>query len=285
MVSLLGRTLVWVNDGNFEPIPLTGARSLVAAIANIFMAQGLKASELSWNYPAWSISVEFAAYLAFPFVLLKLRRLGCLAGLAAAAAMVAVLVYLAYVTGDRFNQWDGSYALLRGLPEFALGILLYRVFSETECTWLSDDIVALGVLAAVLISLHVGFSDLLTVGLFALLILTAVANSGRFALVLNSRPLIWLGEISYSIYLLHGLVQYATEEILRFFGIGRVGDFGVSSSLALSGAMIAVCLLLAAITYPAIEVPGRTYLRDALDVCLKRLRPSFAVASYSESVR
>jgi peptidoglycan/LPS O-acetylase OafA/YrhL len=54
---------------SLRDIPLGGSRSLEALIANIFMLQGLKASNLSWNYPAWSISVEFIAYLLFPFAL------------------------------------------------------------------------------------------------------------------------------------------------------------------------------------------------------------------------
>ena len=60
--------------GSFESIPLTGPRSLGAIIANIFMLQGLSAGQLSWNYPTWSISVEFMAYLAFPFALPAIAR-------------------------------------------------------------------------------------------------------------------------------------------------------------------------------------------------------------------
>ena len=48
--------------GEFNAIPVHGARSLTALLANVAMLQGLKASQLAWNYPAWSISIEFLAY-------------------------------------------------------------------------------------------------------------------------------------------------------------------------------------------------------------------------------
>ena len=63
-----------IATGSFDSMPLTGPRSLGAIVANIFMLQGLAAGQLSWNYPAWSISVEFIAYLALPFALPAIGR-------------------------------------------------------------------------------------------------------------------------------------------------------------------------------------------------------------------
>ena len=55
--------------GTFLGIPWNGPESITAAVANVLMLQGLDAGKLSWNYPAWSISVEFMAYLVFPLIL------------------------------------------------------------------------------------------------------------------------------------------------------------------------------------------------------------------------
>ncbi len=55
-------------------VPLHGSESVDAFFANIFMLQGLNAGALSWNYPSWSISVEFMAYLLFPFALPLIGR-------------------------------------------------------------------------------------------------------------------------------------------------------------------------------------------------------------------
>ena len=67
--ALSARTADYMTSGQFDPIPIDGPRSIVALLANLFMLQGLKASALSWNYPTWSISVEFLAYLLFPLAL------------------------------------------------------------------------------------------------------------------------------------------------------------------------------------------------------------------------
>jgi peptidoglycan/LPS O-acetylase OafA/YrhL len=56
------RAATYALRGSFEPIPLLGERSLGGFLANIVMLQGLWARELSWNDPAWSISLEFVAY-------------------------------------------------------------------------------------------------------------------------------------------------------------------------------------------------------------------------------
>jgi peptidoglycan/LPS O-acetylase OafA/YrhL len=85
---------------------------------------------LSWNYPAWSISLEFMAYLAFPIILYAFWRAGVARKLLLATALVAALGWLAHLTNNDFNQWDGAKSLLRCLPEFMLGMLLYSTFQS-----------------------------------------------------------------------------------------------------------------------------------------------------------
>src|SRR6185437_981882 len=182
--------------------------------ANLFMLQGLKASELSWNYPAWSISVEFIAYLGFPLALPVIWRARPSRKIVLALLLVAALAGLAGVTHDDFDQWDGPLALLRCMPEFLIGSLLYAAFAG-RC-WRSSlgrDGVLVSVTVALLLLLHHGSNDFLVILLFPVLILAAVANQGRAAALLNTPSLVWLGEISYSLYLVHGLVQFVATQL------------------------------------------------------------------------
>ena len=64
MTTVGSQLMTGMATGSFEHLALTGPRSLGAIIVNLFMLQGLAAGKLSWNYPAWSISVEFIGYLA-----------------------------------------------------------------------------------------------------------------------------------------------------------------------------------------------------------------------------
>jgi peptidoglycan/LPS O-acetylase OafA/YrhL len=260
--ALSSRTADYIATGDFSPIPLTGARSISAFFANLLMLQGIKASELSWNYPAWSISVEFMAYLLFPLLLPLIWQAPARLKVALAAVLFGLLSYLMLLTDDNFNQWDGLTTLLRCLPEFTLGMLMYSLYSSGRIqNWLASDAAAIGLSAALLILLQIGVSDFLTVVVFALFILAAVANQGRVTRVLNAMPLLWLGDLSYSLYLAHGLVQFGATRLLNAEGIGDRGALSQPSSLVLIAAMFLVASGIGVLTYLTVERVGRQHLR------------------------
>jgi peptidoglycan/LPS O-acetylase OafA/YrhL len=246
-----------------EPIPLTGERSLIALVANLFMLQGVHAGALSWNYPAWSISTEFMAYLAFPLLLPVVWRAGPRLRLALTLLLLGTLGGFSYATNDYFNQWDGAPAVLRCLTEFLLGCVVYVTFGRKEGGILASDWIAFATLGLLLLLLQSNGPDIATVLLFALLIGVAVANDGWFAQVLNARPLVWLGEISYSLYLVQDLVKYATTESLAAAGLHQL-QLSIPVSLALAGAMIAACLAVSTVTYRLVEEPARRYMKQGL---------------------
>jgi peptidoglycan/LPS O-acetylase OafA/YrhL len=116
-------------------------------------------------------------------------------------------------------------------------------------------------LAALLILLQIGMSDFLTVLLFALLLLAAVGNDGRFTHLLNIVPLLWLGELSYSLYLAHGLVQFGATRLLNAEGISDRGSLSHLMSLLLIAAMFLIAFGIAALTYLTVERIARRRLR------------------------
>ncbi len=146
--------------------------------ANLLMLQGIWARELSWNDPAWSISLEFLAYLCFRCCF---RRSGGplpSSKPAPPGLLLIVLGWLAYSTGDDFNQWNGIAAIMRCLPEFLIGALLYSAYRRRSARHGAGDrrraadrnVVALR-------AAHFAGPDLSILPLFALLILTAVSKS------------------------------------------------------------------------------------------------------------
>jgi len=242
-------------------IPLRGPESITAFIANVFMLQGLHAGKLSWNYPAWSISVEFMAYLAFPLALPLVWRTPSVGKFVLGLYLFTALAWLAFLKSGDFDQWDGPIALLRCLPEFLLGTLLYFVVAGMPESWFNRDLAAFGIVAATVVCLHFGAPDLLIVAFLAALIPIAVINAGHFARLVNVAPLIWLGEVSYSLYLIHGFVKFVAVKLLGAFGVQNNADLSSANSIILMLLMISVCFLAATATYSSVEVTWRRYIR------------------------
>lgn len=252
------RGIHYVQDGTYYPLPLTGARSLEALVANVLMLQGVQAGELSWNYPAWSISVEFAAYLMFPLVIGLLWRISGRSLFAAALAALATVWALAYVAGGDMNQWDGLAALWRCLPQFFLGCICYRVYRQG----LIDARAWAGlVFVAALLMLYFDYCDIVVVTLFPLVILCAVSARGVSGRILNARPVVLLGEISFSIYLVHGLVQHATTHALNALELDQT-EFSVAHSWAALALMLLTVFVVSIASYRFFEKPMRRWLNE-----------------------
>jgi peptidoglycan/LPS O-acetylase OafA/YrhL len=259
----------WSGDvsRSLEKIPLQGSGSVSAFFANIFLVQGLDAGKLSWNYPSWSISVEFMAYLLFPVVLPVIWRANTTAKWSLACLLVGLLGLFAYIAQDNFDQWDGSIVLLRCFPEFLLGSLLYSAFRIAPTgIGIERDGTIFGIILITLACLHFGAADLLVTLLFALLILAAVRNTGRFSRWANVKALVWLGDISYSIYLIHSFVQDIGTKLLGRFGLHKaeLATLSPYKSLALMVPMLVLCLVAAHLSYYCFEVRSRRYVRDLL---------------------
>ena len=118
-----------------------------------------------------------------------------------------------------------------------------------------------GDLHALLILLQIGTSDFLAVVVFALLILAAVGNDGRVTRALNATPLLWLGALSYSLYLAHGLVQFGATRLLSAQGIDNRDTISHLASLLLIGAMVLIAFGIAVLTYLTVERVARRRLR------------------------
>jgi peptidoglycan/LPS O-acetylase OafA/YrhL len=78
--------------------------------------------------------------------------------------------------------------------------------------------------------------------------------------------MVWLGEISYSLYLLHWFVLFITTEIARRLPGLDFAKLPLGRSLTLIALLIAVSLTLATLSFRYIEVTGRRWLRQRLDV-------------------
>lgn len=218
----------------------------------------------TWNAPAWSISAEWLAYIVFPIAVALTRPLRSAAvGLAATLALLLLLAAAFAGFGINLDMaWIGLPVFARVLLEFLMGCCLYRTFlalGRPSPVW--DG---LGVASLALFALSAAYfpNDFLMIGLIALFVMSASRSAGFMRRLLSSRAMIFLGEISYSIYMIHFAFILVLTRVIAAAGLddGRLG-----TALGVMLASIALVVLLSTITYRLIERPGRTHLRALVD--------------------
>ncbi len=207
-----------------------------------------------FNYPSWSISAEFFAYICFPVVMLLSRR----PWLMVIAGLVAVFGWyvLAYQLTGRVSthQFDG--ALMRIMPEFLLGAGLREVMDRRR-VWLAGHVWSLPAAAVLTITLACFAAPDWTILAGLILVVVCGAERARSERVglLEHQANLYLGEISYALYMVHVAVGMAF-----FFAAEKL--FGVQTTFTATAALLLVASLIASTLIAAaaerlIERPGR----------------------------
>jgi peptidoglycan/LPS O-acetylase OafA/YrhL len=228
--------------------------------SNLLMVHAWWGMELTWNYPAWSISAEWLAYLLFPVIMLALSRVR--SPYAAVAGVVASYIgmYTIYVMFP--THWPFPVPLVRIGGEFLAGVFLYLVYQTGgDQTWRWSRIApaALGGLIAVATILEaVGQSAIWSAPLCAILILALARARGWLSDLLGSRWAVYLGKVSYSLYMTHALCQLA---LTRAFPPETFAGSDLPVRLTAVACYAAVVLVIAVVVYHFIEEPSRKFMR------------------------
>ncbi|MBH5321219.1 acyltransferase [Erythrobacter sp. JGD-13] len=162
---------------------------------------------LSWNHPAWSISAELGAYVLFPFIVLAARW-----EILRAPAFIAVIIGCALLLAGIFTAFGATtlggditrLGLIRCVLQFIIGMMLALLWLR----WRDGEVIALwpAILGCMLVAAWIVTQRaqvfLLPLG-FAACLLALALSTGPVAWMLGGRVFEWLGDISYSTYLIH----------------------------------------------------------------------------------
>jgi peptidoglycan/LPS O-acetylase OafA/YrhL len=234
-----------------------------------------------YNLPSWSVSDELFFYLLFPVLIYKIKQTWAVK-LAASVALVMAVISLPAVfkfstTGLNGLTLFGMYYFFPAsrLFEFVLGMSAAVLWTRMRDLKLSVPLATLLEVLAVALFLAFGANtyfilkpfltnpSVIFQGLgtwltltgnaipFAATILIFAMQRGVISQIIKFRPLVWLGDISYSTYLLHYPIMLQVLQWKHQFHLNNVCTIAV-----LCAVLIPACSL----SYYFIEMPMRRFI-------------------------
>jgi peptidoglycan/LPS O-acetylase OafA/YrhL len=245
-------------------------------IASLFLVQAWNILPyLTWNGASWFVSVEFLLCLLFPVYVL-LSRGGILRAIVLVFVGGGALFYLAQTSGHGLDLTFHN-GIFRGMAGFAIGVglsMLYRECIARGFGELPSGLFSLAQTAALLLLLvaiyRTGWahkpSDIYVALAMALMILTLAFDRGAIARVLQTGPVLRLGEWSYAIYMGQTFfLQFVRYLEQRWYPAWDSTVFGMPWSTfiwwAEPFALLAVCVVWGALLADLVEKPANTWLR------------------------
>ena len=259
------------------PSPDVGKLTAISYLRQFFMVQLWFApffDETSWDGPAWSISAEWLAYLLFGLLILLIFRIArvsrarTLLVLAFVASLPPTLLLLA--SGMLYTPWSW---VPRIIAQFAAGALACAAVRRLQISDRGRRVagyVALMILGVLVGGLYyydahpiAGMIDsggILAV-LFMPLVVALSIGVGSLTALLSTRVMIYGGQISFSLYMIHEPVHTAWNWVAQEYRL-VLPMWGLK--LVVIG-LIAAALALSAVLFHFVEEPARRWMRSMVD--------------------
>ena len=226
--------------------------------------------EATFNGPSWSISVEFYTYLFFAFSLFCFRRYTKWYKWFVGLVIVSSALFLVFVVGHLSVSID--FGFLRCLLGFYCGIVSYKIYTRLNqnrfvqnfsgSLWSITEFIVIGLLLGIMIvKPRIDLLDFAVFGGGFALITLMVFSKGIVAKLFKSKYFVFLGKISFSLYMVHFLFSsiiknalklvYNSDFILDSWG-GYIQVPLIPANIALLG-YIVVSILAAIVLHEQVE--------------------------------
>ena len=256
MLGVIALGLVAVAAGMGVDSNVLSWRSLPANIGMVH-AWGLS-PDAAFNHRSWSISAEWFAYLCFPafaFVAWRMRNRPIIAIAASVVFLGGLYTVFQRLAGFPLTEATIRWGALRIVPCFAYGCALYLAFRRAPVK--AAGLVAAAFAILMIVAVSFALWDAITVVLAGGLILGLASLSNERAGWMASKPAVYLGEISYSVYMV--VVPWQLLSVNLASRLTGAADNRLQLFVWL--AIVAALPVIAAISYHLVEFPARRALR------------------------
>ena len=212
---------------------------------------------LSFNTSFWTLCVEWRWYLILPIVILIYKQFKILGLL---ASSVAISLFYAFVIHD------SSYTQLQFilsplplyLPIFILGVWVAHLVVEKRNNYLIQYSIW-GLLASFILlvlvhppapSLDFSYARILPFGIFYFFLLITAIYDRRIQSIFSWKPMVVLGQFSYSLYLIHLPIIQGIHSITKSMNWSPQIQF-----FFYQGFVMPLCILLGYVFYRFLEKP------------------------------
>ncbi|MEL0632913.1 acyltransferase [Pseudoalteromonas carrageenovora] len=220
---------------------------------------------LSFNYPSWSISIEFYIYALLFSTIVFFKTNKAIAWFCISAIAFSMI----YLRSDLLVE-----SVLKGLSCFFGGAVTYLLFKKVSYFKLSSVIgtsieFLLIILIVIIVSVNFKYKSLIAPFLFLITVFFFAFEAGLISQLLRMKLFQTTGKLSYSIYMTHAAILFCltslgiilqkstTKNIAPMIDSQRYLDFGGSS---INNIIILITLTLiiyiSNLTYNAVEVKG-----------------------------
>ncbi len=178
----------------------------------------------SFNIPSWSISVEFFAYFLFSLIILLIKSRKIRFFIFASISFFS----LCYIMngGGTLKSMENEDGFVRCCFSFFLGTIIFNSLNFIKFNSKYTNFLILIFLVFLVISLIIQ-NNFLGILLFSIILLISVSEQNNlFVKILSIKPLLYLGSISYGVYMIHFFVIWVEVQFTRF--IFKINPDGIT---------------------------------------------------------
>jgi peptidoglycan/LPS O-acetylase OafA/YrhL len=236
------------------------------AFCNVFMLTGWGLHAHSIMGVSWSVSAELFCYIFFP-VFVMFNKLRIVPLVASSVAIFILIAVISRVGGGVVGPLDivaedTFFPLLRAACGFAIGVILFAVANRIPAfeSRVIDSALAVSVILLIAVWAY-DESDLIKYVVIACMVLLIAQDTWLSKALFGNAIVYFVGEVSYSLYLIHPLLVSGTVKITRTLApvLGQQVAFAGGIALYLS-----VALAASAVSYMLLELRGKKLMLGLL---------------------